>query len=41
VGSIETVLASGISTPDLGGDRGTDAVTDAVIASFLDTEASL
>ena len=41
VRAIETVLASGISTPDLGGDHGTDAVTDAVITNFLDAEASL
>jgi tartrate dehydrogenase/decarboxylase/D-malate dehydrogenase len=33
--SIESVLAAGIKTPDLGGECGTEAVTDAVIAAFL------
>lgn len=35
VQAIESVIAAGIKTPDLGGDHGTEAVTDAVIAAYL------
>lgn len=38
VRAIESVLAAGVKTPDLGGDYGTEAVTDAVIAEYLDQE---
>ena len=35
VQAIETVLAAGVKTPDLGGVHGTDEVTEAVIEAFL------
>jgi homoisocitrate dehydrogenase len=34
--AIRTVLASGVRTPDLGGDARTEEVTDAIIASMTD-----
>ena len=36
--AIQTVLASGIRTPDLGGSNGTGEVTDAIIAAYAAAE---
>ena len=35
IAAIESVIASGIKTPDLGGAHNTDEVTDAVISAYL------
>ena len=36
--AIESVLASGIRTPDLGGSHGTSEVTDAIISAYAAAE---
>jgi len=36
--AIESVLASGIRTPDLGGSNGTSEVTDAIISAYAAAE---
>jgi tartrate dehydrogenase/decarboxylase/D-malate dehydrogenase len=36
--AIESVLASGVRTPDLGGSHGTSEVTDAIISAYAAAE---